>query len=496
MFWILLAGFVLRSVYLDLKPVHFDEGINGHFVENIWRDGFYRYDPTNFHGPLYFYILALTERVFGWGIGPFRFVTGLINLSAIFVVGLHRRFIGRTAIYAALILALSPAFVFYSRYAIHESLFILAQVAFSYGFLLYKQEKSLASIWWMAFACVVMIATKETFFVFLGTWAIAVACVAVYEKIVPSSEPKTTEPAPDAQNWIAIVMVAGVVLIGLFTGFYLFMHGAVDMLTGLKVWTNTGSAAKTGHEKPFLYWFELLRKYEWPCLIGLVATPFVFFAPTANRALKTLVLSGFGLWLAYSIIPYKTPWLSMNFLWLLAFSAGAVIVRVVPAFKFWRGLRTGVAVLAFGTIFFSAAEMLRLNFRDYAKTGEPYVYVQSTPQFKAAIDALFNHVKAVPQDLNMRLFGMNRDPWPLPYLLEKFPNVAWGHGESVDLSSADVILSDGEDRESIEKRIKDSYIVMPFQIRDAYQNGNAYFRQSMFKDELPTGLPVVNGAKP
>jgi predicted membrane-bound mannosyltransferase len=131
MFCILLAGFILRSIYLDLKPVHFDEGINGHFVQQIWHDGFYRYDPTNFHGPLYFYILALTERIFGWGVAPFRFVTGLINLSAVAVVGMHRRFIGRTAIFAALILALSPAFVFYSRYSIHESLFILAPVRFS-----------------------------------------------------------------------------------------------------------------------------------------------------------------------------------------------------------------------------------------------------------------------------------------------------------------------------------------------------------------------------
>ncbi len=494
MFWILLLGFILRSIWLDLKPVHFDEGINGHFIGQFWRDGFYRYDPSNFHGPLYFYILALTERLAGWGIAPLRFVTGLISLASVYVVGLHRRFLGATAIFAALILAVSPAFVFYSRYAIHESLFIFGQVAFSYGFLLYRKEKSLDSVWWMALATVVMIATKETFFVFLGTWAIAVACVAVTENYIQkTTEPKSIEPPPDAQHWVAIVLVAGVILIGLFTGFYIYMRGAVDMLTGLQIWTNTGSGAKTGHEKPMMYWVELLTRYEWPCLVGLAASPFIYFSRKANRALKTLVIAGFGSWLAYTLIPYKTPWLIMNFAWLLAFSAGAVIARVMPSIKIWPGLRTGFAVATLGTIVFSFTTMLRLNFRDYTKVGEPYVYVQSTIQFKTVTDALYAHAKKVPQDFNMRIYVMNRDPWPMPYTLIRFPNVTWGHGADTPLDVADVVLSDVEDMASVEKRLKGSYYKLPFQVRDAYQDGFAYLRQTQFQGEFPTTAAVITG---
>jgi uncharacterized protein (TIGR03663 family) len=501
MFWILLIGFTLRSIYLDLKPVHFDEGINGHFVQGIWRDGFYKYDPTNFHGPLYFYILMLAERVFGYGVESFRFATGLINLAAIAVVGLHRRFVGRTAIYAALVLCLSPAFVFYSRYAIHESLFILSQAAFSYGYFLYREEKSTTSLWWMALAIVGLVTTKETFFIFLGTWAIAVYGLAFFEALVPSfaSERKTghgpadvdaSRPAPPLQNWIAIAMVAAVLILALFTGFFLYMPGAVDMVTALKIWTHTGTA-HTGHEKPFLYWLELLRLYEWPALIGLIATPILFF--WAYRSLRILLLVAFGTWLAYSVIPYKTPWLIMNLLWPLSFAAGAVIARVLPPFRFWRGVRTGLAILCFVSIFLSLRETIRLNFRDFAKAGEPYVYVQSTNDFKRAVDTVLAHVKRRPEDVGMKVFAMNRDPWPLPYLLEPLSNVTWGHGETIDVKGADVILADSEDRAALESRMRGTYFVLPFQIRDAYQDGQAYFSFEKFKDDLPAGTPTWTG---
>src|SRR5205823_9442942 len=45
--WIIigLAAF-LRFLLLGMKPPHFDEGINGWFVDQMLRNGFYKYDPT------------------------------------------------------------------------------------------------------------------------------------------------------------------------------------------------------------------------------------------------------------------------------------------------------------------------------------------------------------------------------------------------------------------------------------------------------------------
>lgn len=497
MFWILLAAFALRTYQLTLKPVHFDEGINGHFVQTIWRDGYYHYDPTNFHGPLYFYILMLAERLFGFGIFGFRFVTGLIQLAAIWVIGLHRRFVGRTAIYAALIACLSPAFVFYSRYSIHESLFILSQIAFSYGYFLYREEKSTASLWWMALAIVGLVTTKETFFVFLATWAIAVYGLKFFERLF--SRYRTYEfggETPSTQIWVAVILVSAVLILALFTGFFLYMPGAIDMITALKIWTGTGTA-HSGHEKPFEYWLDLMHTYEWPCLVGLVATPFIFFTRSISRELRILTLVGFGSWLAYSLIPYKTPWLILNVLWPLAFVAGAVMARVTPPVKPLRGLRSGVAFLTFAAIFICAATMWRLNFHDFARVGEPYVYVQSTVDFKNDVDLVYKHLQRRPEDLNMKVYAMSRDPWPEPYVLMPLPNVKWGQAENEDMHDADVAFADGQDDHSLQsKRLHGKYFVLPFQVRDAYQLGHAYYAYDRFADDMPAGTETITGGAP
>src|SRR5206468_1357884 len=62
--WLILglAAF-LRFFLLGIKPPHFDECINGWFVDQVMHNGFYRYDPTNYHGPLHFYALQLSESL-------------------------------------------------------------------------------------------------------------------------------------------------------------------------------------------------------------------------------------------------------------------------------------------------------------------------------------------------------------------------------------------------------------------------------------------------
>src|ERR1051326_7731923 len=74
--WIIVAlAAFLRFFLLGIKPPHFDEGINGWFVDQLVKTGFYRYDPTNYHGPLHFYVLMLSQTLFGrnlWGPAPPR----------------------------------------------------------------------------------------------------------------------------------------------------------------------------------------------------------------------------------------------------------------------------------------------------------------------------------------------------------------------------------------------------------------------------------------
>src|SRR4051812_33254643 len=69
---IIVFGAFLRLLLLGMKPPHFDEGINGWFVDQMTKQGFYRYDPTNYHGPLHFYVLFVSEALLGRNIWALR----------------------------------------------------------------------------------------------------------------------------------------------------------------------------------------------------------------------------------------------------------------------------------------------------------------------------------------------------------------------------------------------------------------------------------------
>ena len=85
-FWGIVAfGAFLRFLFLSMKPPHFDEGINGWFVDQMMKTGFYRYDPTNYHGPLHFYILFLSQALFGRHIWALRLPVVLASIGSIFV---------------------------------------------------------------------------------------------------------------------------------------------------------------------------------------------------------------------------------------------------------------------------------------------------------------------------------------------------------------------------------------------------------------------------
>ena len=104
---------LLRFLFLGIKPPHFDEGINGWFVDQVVKNGFYNYDPTNYHGPLHFYILLLSQTLFGRNVWALRLPVVCASIAAIYVTLKYEPFLGRTVSrIAAFAMAVSPGFVF------------------------------------------------------------------------------------------------------------------------------------------------------------------------------------------------------------------------------------------------------------------------------------------------------------------------------------------------------------------------------------------------
>src|SRR5688500_1148085 len=105
--WLLVGlALVARVAWLALRPPHSDEGVNGWFVEKLLGSGFDRYDPENYHGPLHFYLLALSRLLFGSNLWSLRLPTAIFGTAAVWLAARCDEALGRrTAWGAALFLA-------------------------------------------------------------------------------------------------------------------------------------------------------------------------------------------------------------------------------------------------------------------------------------------------------------------------------------------------------------------------------------------------------
>ena len=67
-FWIAFgAALALRLLWLDVRPLHHDEGVNGWFLYRL-LDGYrWEYDPEKFHGPFLYFFGAPFVLLLGMG---------------------------------------------------------------------------------------------------------------------------------------------------------------------------------------------------------------------------------------------------------------------------------------------------------------------------------------------------------------------------------------------------------------------------------------------
>ena len=150
---ITLTAFVLRFWNLELKPLHHDEGVNGHFLTMLFREGVYKYDPANYHGPDLYYIALFFTKLFGLNTLSVRWSVAIFGVLTVILAFFLKDYIGKTgSLFAALFLALSPGMVFISRYFIHEIIFVFLSLALivSILFFIEKRRAGIFAVGWMA----------------------------------------------------------------------------------------------------------------------------------------------------------------------------------------------------------------------------------------------------------------------------------------------------------------------------------------------------------
>jgi len=543
---ILLLAAIVRVAFLDIKPPHFDEGINGWFCDQMAKTGFYAYDPTNYHGPLHFYVLFVSLQLFGRNLWALRLPVVLASLLSIFWIFLFRPFLSRTVCYlAALGMAISPGFIFYDRYSIHESWLVLFLIVTFWGILGISTSREARYFWGFILGLTGMILTKETYIIHLAAFAAAGCLVLVLRRLtldgrclqrsgVASSRaaksvanrgvanPGVASNAPPVQDRLQrrtrlpVRHIVGATLVGV-TLIIFFYSGNFRHWTGLEglyqtflPWTKTAVDA-AGHGKPDFdlfplvppfvahvpalgalanfklnwYWIRLFLDYEWFAVAGLLFS-FRFFLG-GDPALRFLAIYGLAVLLVYSIVPYKTPWCIISIAWPFVF-LGAALLEFIA-----KQLGRLVAVLVALPLFAHAAwKSYDLNFVKFDNAKERYVYVQTFRDYRTFVDPILEKGAKNPAS-KTKLSGLVllSSYFPIPWVLGEFPNIGYYNTDSAwpQEPDADFIVVDEEKADKLEKGLKDRYFTKDFRLRDGMDECRAYFRYDTFRDIFPDRKP-------
>ncbi len=392
---IFLIAAVLRLYDLNLVPLHHDEGVNGNFLVRLVREGIYTYDPANYHGPTLYYFAAIipwiTKVLFGssgrdnYGLTTFtiRLIPALFGLATIGLIFLLRRRLGTITVLAAgLLLAVSPGAVYLSRYFIHETLFVFFTLGIVVAIVRFYDERNSAYLIPAAASAALLFATKETAMISVGVLIIAFAVMWVYmrfnggytkegslsERVSAVIDEMGGKPSLVVNIVIALTVFVALYLL-FYSSFFTNYKGINDSLQTFAIWKKTGSEAHVHPAEMYLKW---LVWQESPLLfLGAIGAAITVLRPKNSLALFCALWS-FGLIAAYSLIPYKTPWLVLNFIVPLALIAGYAIQAVYELEHRQLRLATTLLLLAVGIALYQSID---LNFKNYDNDNEKYVYV-------------------------------------------------------------------------------------------------------------------------
>lgn len=385
-----------RLIFLNIRPLHHDEGVNYFFAKQIMDTGTFKYDALNYHGPLYFFALWLSFIIFGVSEFSLRLPAAIFGIVLIITILFIRSKQNYNKYILSLFLLISPSILFYSRYSIHESAFILFSFLSIYSFTRILETKNLNNLPLFASSLALLITTKET--------GIIILLILFILSIINFKEIKKIKPKENVNIIILSITFFLLIYMILFTSFFTNLNGLVDSVKSYLPWTERGFTEQ-GHQKPFNYYLLLILQYEFPLFI--LALLGLFYA-CKNR--KNIFLRNISIWfiltfIIYSLINYKTPWLIINItLPMTILAASGLNLIKKTKLKIILILIT-IIYLAFFSIYF--------NFIHPWQSDNPFAYVHTDPDVLNLIKELNQNYKQ-----NSSILIASDTYWPLPFYLD------------------------------------------------------------------------------
>jgi predicted membrane-bound mannosyltransferase/DNA-binding beta-propeller fold protein YncE len=171
---------VTRFAELGTRVMSHDESLHTYYSWRLYEYGEFSHTPL-MHGPLLFHMTALSYFLFGDNDFTSRIYPALLGVLVVMFPLLLRRWLGRTgAVFASVMLLISPELMYYSRYIRHDIPAIFFALLMLYGILQYvdgEQPRRARWLWIIAGALLGMLASKEVSFIYIVIFGSFIALV-------------------------------------------------------------------------------------------------------------------------------------------------------------------------------------------------------------------------------------------------------------------------------------------------------------------------------
>jgi uncharacterized protein (TIGR03663 family) len=452
------------------------------YLKHVINNSSYKYDPV-YHGPFLYYLGDLVFTLAGdHSLFLLRLPIVITSILAMFFVFLFKDYLGRFGLVLSItLIVFSPGLIYFSNLANYENYFAVFSML-GVGLLLLGIRKR--NPWIMCLSGIVLltlITIKETALV---TWfCIVIATILTY--IVLFIKRRPSENLKKIEDIIAQTLngehndailkylipavlcfiVGGIVFVLLYSSFGGNMQGIHDGLTSWMYWKNTG--AQSGHIKTFSYFTELPLAYDFMITFFFFTGTLITLFSTRDRYKIFLSFWAILVWLVYSVIPYKTPWLEINFLIPFAISAGIgwnIIYQNLnnKVYKY-------IAVFIILLLTINATDTaIRLKWFDYDKPTNRLAYVHPYRDFEEEVKAIRSLLLASPDQYRTEISIAVPEYWPLPAYLLGYPAMGYFGGvRGRDLNlNAPIIINDTRDNPELRELLLESDINDYVKLRD------------------------------
>ncbi len=481
----LTAAFALRAARLDVRPMHHDEANQAIKFGDLLERGAYRYDFRDHHGPTLYYLtlpsawLGGRHTLASLDETTLRRVPVLFGVATILLLPLLSAGIGRTAVaVAALLMAISPAMVFYSRMFIQEALLACFTLAFviAVGRIAVSGDRR----WWIVagVAAGMAAATKETSVIVLPA-ALLAAAIAWWS--LGSGRPPNALSDSRWRTHLATSLAAAAAVAALFySSFFAAPAGILEPFRGAGTYVARG-IDPVSHAHPWDYYLRLVTYtssggLKWTeglvVLLAIVGAAGAWRRPDPARPEAAFWIRYLACDLAiaaaiFSVIPYKTPWNVLPF-YVVAFALAGAGFATLVALTRSRAVRLVLTAALALASFQLGWQAWRAAVVYAADPRNPYVYAQTVPD-AVRMAARIRDLASLHADgtrMQVSVLASPYEQWPLPWYLRSMPNVGYWTTPGDPLAlQAPVIVSSMDHTAALDAALGDRYATEFFGLR-------------------------------